>query len=135
MKRQLSTAKASSSLRAWGVIKMKKRNTRAQTLLEFTAIIGLVVVALVVMSPLFKRSIQSVIKVTADQLAPQNASEQATDESRGYLVNSFTVSRVSSTKFEREAPSGITEYVTPDETVNTTTSSFTNMGFTNGVAP
>lgn len=114
---------------------MKKRNTRAQTLLEFTAIIGLVVVALVVMSPLFKRSIQSVIKVTADQLAPQNASEQATDESRGYLVNSFTVSRVSSTKFEREAPSGITEYVTPDETVNTTTSSFTNMGFTNGVAP
>lgn len=46
-------------------------HNKAQNFVEYTLILGIVGVALISMQTYFKRGIQSVIKVTADDLGPQ----------------------------------------------------------------
>ena len=98
-----------------------------QTLLEYIVLVSIVAAALGVMSPLFKRGIQSIVKVTADQMAPQNESEQ--DPESGYLVNAFTSRRETSEKIVHDVLD-IKEYIFNDIS-NETSQSLTNLGFTN----
>lgn len=50
---------------------MKRIGNRAQNFVEYTLILGIVGLALFGMQAYFKRGIQSVIKMTADDLGPQ----------------------------------------------------------------
>lgn len=107
---------------------MKTHN--GQTLLEYVILAGIVAAVLVAMGPMLKRSVQSIVKITADQLAPQNESEQTVeDETSSYLVNAFTARRVRTDKrlFEQF---NAKSYVY-DDTISTLSNSHYNLGFTN----
>jgi len=52
-------------------MRVKIRNNKGQNFVEYTLILGIVGVALFSMQTYFKRGIQSVIKVTADDLGQQ----------------------------------------------------------------
>ena len=47
-----------------------------QSIMEYILLIGIVTVALTFMGPLFKRGLQSVVKVTADQIGDQRNADQ-----------------------------------------------------------
>ena len=66
---------------------MFKQRANAQTLVEYTIIIGIAAMAIYFMAPALKRGTQSVIKAAADQMAAQQNAEQDFSSSS---TNSFT---------------------------------------------
>lgn len=64
-----------------------------QTMLEYLLLIGVVTLVLVSMGTDFKRGLQSMVKVTADQLGNQEGAEQNFNEQSGILINSLTKNR------------------------------------------
>ncbi len=64
---------------------------RGQTILEYTMIVGIVTVVLYYMGTGIKRGVQSLVKVTADQVGnQQNADQDFNDTQQGYMVASNT---------------------------------------------
>ena len=49
---------------------------KGQTVVEYVIIIGIIVTAMYVMAPAFKRGVQTLVKGTADQLSSQKLAEQ-----------------------------------------------------------
>jgi len=92
-----------------------KEQKEAQTISEYIILIGIVAVALAAMQPLVKRGIQSIVKVTADQLGQQSNADQEVDEEKSYLLGTFSDRRGRSTKEVRETK-GVTslEYLYRD---------------------
>ncbi len=107
---------------------------KGQTVVEYIVLIGIITLALVTMGPLFKRGVQSLVKVSSDQIGAQQNAEQdfvnADDPGAtgGYLVSSDTgtVSSVSKTVKAQGLMGGIDTSV--EETADTTTNSLTNLG-------
>ena len=114
-------------------MRLVKKTYFGQTLLEYIILIGIIVTVLVAMSPYLKRGIQSVIRVTADQLQFQNEAEQSLAEGVGssYLMNSFTTSNTYTDKLVREVPGGKTSYIYDGDHTEKITTSLTNLGFYN----
>ena len=101
-------------------------NTSGQTVLEYVLLIGIITLALVFMSTDFKRGIQSVVKVTADQVGIQaNADQDFTGDHSGILTNSYT----SSWQNQQRALAQVNNIITPKigEFTETVTSSYTNV--------
>jgi hypothetical protein len=119
-------------------------STRGQTLLEYIILIGIVTMVLFYMGPAFKRGVQSLVKISADQIGNQQDSDQkvqkplpqqnptewdiSSDDTGGYLVgsNSTMNSMIDDTATERE-------YVTNrifDERLEVRSESKTDMGYT-----
>ena len=116
-----------------GIFLCRKYSSRAQTLLEYVIIIGIVTLVLMAMAPRMKRGIQAIIKVTADQMAVQEDSDQTADREAGHLVRSYTNtdSFTQTQIIQREG--NVTQYIYgPDDAV-TKASSRINLGFTNSV--
>jgi len=71
---------------------------KGQTVIEYIVLIGIITVALFYMGPLFKRGVQSLVKVTSDQIGNQEDADQEIAprdfadpvEGVSYLVNSST---------------------------------------------
>ena len=64
---------------------------RGQTMLEYTIIVGIVTVVLYYMGTSIKRGMQSLVKVTADQVGnQQNSDQDFTDYQQGYMIGSNT---------------------------------------------
>ena len=103
-----------------------------QTLLEYVILVSIVAAAIIAMSPALKRGIHSVIKVSADQLAPQSEAEQEIDSTSGYLVDSFSSTRFAGDKLLEESPGGKTKF-TYDDLSEEKTQTLTNLGFTNRI--
>ena len=102
---------------------------RAQSLIEYTLIIGIVVIIIFAMNPIMKRGIQGMVKVVADQIGNQNASEQTfNSDTEGYLMNSYTDSRVNMDKRTQDRL-GVITYEYGDAT-NTDSNVMMNLGFT-----
>ncbi len=107
---------------------------KGQTVVEYIVLIGIVTVALFYMGPLFKRGVQSLVKVTSDQIGGQQNAEQDFKDANdpgatgGYLVGSNTgvTGRVSK-KVEAPGFGGVAD-ITVNESTNTTTDSHTNLG-------
>ena len=101
-----------------------------QTLREYAVLIGIISAALMSVSPFLKRSIQSVVKVTTDQMQPQNDADQLIDKSTGYLENAFITARGANTRQLKESKGGKAEYIFHEhsETISDTT---TKLEFTN----
>jgi len=67
------------------------RARRGQSILEYTIIVGIVVVVLSYMGTGIKRGMQSLVKVTADQVGnQQNADQDFNDAQAGYMNASYT---------------------------------------------
>ena len=110
---------------------------RGQTILEYTILIGIITVVLYYMGTGIKRGVQSLLKVTADQVGnQQNADQDFTDVQQGYMVASN--SQTQETRNKQVSESGyipnteIPSYVTNtnfNETMNSMTNTVTNAGF------
>ncbi len=126
----------------------EKRNGRlsskgAQSLLEYIFLIGIVTMVLFAMNQIFKRGIQGIIKITADQIGNQQNAEQKiirggaalvnatqqVDPKAGHLVEAYTSTRANIGKDTRELRGGY-DYIF-DDLVLTYSNSLVNLGFTN----
>ena len=88
-----------------------KTEREAQTFLEYAILISVVAAALVAMSPGIRRSIQSILKVTSDQLALQNEADQVFNlEKGGWVSFQNQVTHSNRVTERRETPSGTPLY-------------------------
>lgn len=104
-------------------------NNKGQSLLEYSIVIGIIVVVMFAMNPFLKRGIQGMIRVAADQIGTQQNAEQRFDET-GHLDESYVISRTNIDKTTRERL-GVTNFIFNDES-STYTNSLLNTGFTRG---
>ncbi|MBI3314570.1 MAG: class III signal peptide-containing protein [Candidatus Omnitrophica bacterium] len=107
---------------------------RGQTTAEYIVLIGIITAALFYMGPLFKRGVQSLVKVTSDQIGAQQDAEQDFKDAHdpgatgGYLVSSNAgVNSSISKKIETPGFGGVAD-MTVDESTNMTSDSRTNLG-------
>ena len=100
----------------------------AQILLEHILLIGVVTVALITMTPMIRRTIQSVIKVTADEIGKQKDSDQNFNSDQGYLVESSTGSQYTRRNRYLDRPGVMVKQI--NEITDTSTFTITNLGFT-----
>jgi len=73
--------------------KFKHNNTKAQSLIEYAIVIGIISIVLMAMGPMIQRGIQSMVRMTADQIGNQQCSEQPFDDT-GHTEFSRTDSNV-----------------------------------------
>ncbi|GEM_PF-4663835 len=96
-----------------------RRGRQAQSLIEYSMVIGIVVAILVAMQPLIKRSTQGMIKLVADQIGIQNQSDQPFDSS-SYLNITYSTTRT--TLFEeRTEHNTMANYIYSDISVTHST--------------
>lgn len=105
--------------------RIKSGMTKGQSIIEYTIYIGVIVMAMIFMTPAIKRGVQSVIKTTSDQLAPQSQAEQNFDS--GFLRSSVTDTEATQERTVLERNYTTTYQTTNDVTSKTTTES--NLGF------
>ena len=113
------------------------RCRRGQTILEYTIIVGIVVVMLSFMGTGIKRGVQSLVKVTADQVGnQQNSDQDFNDTQQGYMVSSNSATQESTIKQVNELGSNRQGNVTDitsisvSESTDTQSVTITNAGFT-----
>ena len=102
---------------------------KGQSILEYTILLGVIVMVMFAMGPMLKRGTQSLIKVVADQVGVQQNAEQKFDES-GHLEVSYTAARGFTDKQTFDT-AGMTTYVFDDVTT-TESGALVNLGFTEG---
>ncbi len=100
---------------------------KAQAILEYTIVLGVIVVIMFTMGPMIKRGAQSLIKMVADQVGVQNDADQRFDDS-GHLEASYSATRSSMDKQTLDS-AGTTRYIF-DDMVSTETNASVNLGFT-----
>ncbi len=113
-----------------------------QSLMEYTIFVGIVIVSLLFMGSFLKRGVQSVVKLTADQLAPQNEAEESAEETEAHLEESYSSSRAEGRKRVEEINPGtehgwiMYRYGVDARPWRTTTYSnvVMNLGYTNQIA-
>jgi Flp pilus assembly pilin Flp len=118
-----------------GDVKMFAR--RGQSIMEYTIIVGIVTVVLYYMGTSIKRGVQSLVKVTADQVGnQQNSDQDFNDVQQGYMNESNSVTQASKNKQVTELGyipvSGNAVYGTNtgfDESSYTMTNTTSNGGF------
>jgi len=118
------------------LIKILFGNQKAQTFIEFTIVVGMIIVIIFAMNPLIKRAIQGMVKSTADQIGYQNEGDQGglyNTVTQGYMEAQYVSTRVSSTKETIEFL-GTTNYVFGD-TVGFESGTQSNLGFTPELKP
>ncbi|MDP8213460.1 MAG: hypothetical protein P9X22_09290 [Candidatus Zapsychrus exili] len=99
---------------------------KAQTILEYAAILSIVSIALITMNPMIKRALQGAIRTVADQIGTQNGAEQDFDS--GFLNESQTSSRATSFK-QVEQQLGNTIY-TYDDSTDMESTAYSDLGVT-----
>jgi len=113
------------------------RLRRGQTILEYTIMVGIVVIVLSYMGTGIKRGVQSLVKVTADQVGnQQNSDQDFNDTQTGFMEGSN--SQVIENKYKQATEqgyipaSGIAAYTsntTYNESTYSSTNTMTNSGF------
>jgi hypothetical protein len=114
-----------------------KLTGRGQSIVEYTMIVTIVVVLLYFMGTSIKRGVQSLVKVTADQVGNQQEADQDfNDTQQGYMLVSNTESQLNRNKEVIETDIWVcgTRYYSTNTNYNETTysvsNSITNGGFT-----
>jgi len=96
-------------------------------MLEYIALIGLVVIALLAMSTGMRRGIQGVLRIVCTHIGIQQDAEQAFDET-GHLISSRTAAQsVGDTVTDERL--GVYNYIYNDR-ADSQTSTLSNVGFT-----
>jgi len=114
------------------------RARHGQSILEYTIIVGIVTVVLYYMGTGIKRGVQSMVKVTADQVGnQQNSDQDFNDSQQGYMVSSNSVMNESNNKQKTEigyiVANGDAPYLQNtsfNESTYTMDNTITNGGFT-----
>lgn len=69
------------------------RQQSAQSVLEYTIIMGIISLVIITMSTMIKRFAQGTVKMVSDQIGNQVNSDQVFDKKRGYMNRSYSVSQ------------------------------------------
>ncbi|MDE1921240.1 MAG: hypothetical protein KGJ09_05470 [Candidatus Omnitrophica bacterium] len=109
----------------------------AQTIVEYAILVSLVMVALYYMGTGIKRGVQSLVKVTADQVgSQQNADQDFTNPQTGFMLASNTQMGATTGDWNAETGyingSGVTHFMATtgySEASVTMTNTITNGGF------
>ena len=111
----------------------KKRISRddfmAQSMLEYMILLGVVTIVLVALGPMFKRGIQAVVRLVADQLQTQANAEQKVTPISGYMIDQYSSSNTKNEKWRTEVSGDVTYNY--DDHDRTQSNSSSNLGFTN----
>ena len=99
----------------------------AQTFVEYTLLIGIIVALMIAMMPLVRRGLQGMVKIVADQVGNQQGAEQQGGLS-GYLINSYALSQLDTNKTYQQRVN-VVGYVF-DDSIDTYSNAETNLGFT-----
>lgn len=75
------------------------QNSKGQTLVEYSLLVGIVIAFLLTMTPMVKRSAQGMVRVIADEVGYQRNAEQRSDVG---LVNSEIRTRLDKQQQKRE---------------------------------
>ena len=110
---------------------------RGQSILEYTIIVGIVTLVLFYMGTGVKRGVQSLVKVTADQVGiQQNSDQDFNDTQEGYMNASNSTTQDMENKMVTELgyipASGNAVYLTNasyNDSTFTMTNTITNAGF------
>jgi uncharacterized protein (UPF0333 family) len=97
-----------------------------QTVLEYLLLIGVILLAVVYMGTDIKRGLQSVVKVTVDQIGNQANADQDYESDSGYMVNSWSSSNSNSQRKLLEARGVVTTFI--NDTTQSGSISYTNQG-------
>jgi hypothetical protein len=102
-------------------------NKTGQTLLEYSLILSVIVGVFLTMTPLFKRGLQGMIKIAADQVGNQRNGDQVFDEN-GYLKSSYSGVMSRTQKRTRDYEGEV--FYSYNDLVDTDSEVITNLGFT-----
>ena len=100
-----------------------------QSLIEYIMIIGVVVTAVYFMAPALKRGTQRVIKVTADQMAPQQNAEQDYGPDETFMVNQISSSHSINHRLTYDTGNGVNSVI--NETSDSSSTTVTNDAIAN----
>jgi predicted PurR-regulated permease PerM len=111
---------------------------RGQSILEYTMIVAIIVAVIYYMGTGIKRGVQSLVKVTADQVGnQQNSDQDFNDAQQGFMSgsNSVVVDEINSENqeagyFNASGNAVYTTNTTYNESTNTYENTQTNEGFT-----
>jgi len=98
----------------------------AQTIVEYTFLLGIIFAIFMALSPMIRRTSQGMVKIMADQVGLQINSEQIGGKA-GKLINMTIDSKRSDSKTKAE-DFGTTTYVI-DRSQDTKTATYSNVGF------
>lgn len=101
-------------------------NSKAQTFLEYSAVLGIVTALLFAMNPLIKRTTQGMLKVVIDQVGIQENADQDF-EGGGYLASSYTSVQTRSSEQIQDSEGQIVTDI--DEETITFSRSNTHLGY------
>jgi Flp pilus assembly pilin Flp len=107
---------------------MEISNNKAQNMIEYTIVLGIIAAAFVVMNPLMKRGIQAMIRITADQIGNQQGAEQTFNDLERGQMDDYTVSTRAITEKETAEFLGEISY-TFDDSMSTDSVTYSNLGF------
>ncbi len=99
----------------------------AQTFVEYTLLVGVVIGLLIAMAPMLRRGTQGMIKIVSDQVGFQANAEQI-GGTMGHLIETRTHTAIDRQRRTDEKFGNTTYQFLRDE-VETQTSSFSNMGW------
>lgn len=118
----------------------KKSDRRGQMMLEYTVVIGAIVLIIFAMTPLIRRGFQSVIKTTADQVGVQTDADQITlregedleekIRKEGFLTSSTTTTTVLVNSVTQEEEGETTYFY--DDTITSNAETNLGLGFNEG---
>jgi Flp pilus assembly pilin Flp len=105
------------------------RTKKGQSLAEYVIVATLIALALAVMGPGFRRSIQKVVKGAADAIGFQHGAEQAAEPDKGFLNAMTSNAKTSTSGTEQQALNIYTATETQQTVMNSVT--YTNGAFVN----
>ena len=115
-----------------------KNHKKAQSFVEYSIVIAIILAALTAMNPFIKRGIQGMIKTAADEIGVQTESEQEQSDETGYFNSAYVSTRTSQERYINQFV-GPSDYTTTlyNYTEASTTVSRTNavLGFTEETPP
>jgi len=115
------------SKKAVGGVQQRPRSSSGQTFIEYTLLLSIVIMGLVMLNPIMRRTTQSLVRLVADQIGNQRQSDQTGGES-GYMLSSLSQASVDHTKTVTERlGSRRIDYF---DTEITSTNQVSNLGFT-----
>ena len=93
----------------------RSKDKSAQTLLEYSIILGVIVVIFITLNTMIKRSVQGMIKTAADQIGTQENAEQEFNSQVGFLQGSYLkVDAITNKKVREGRDPGLTDYYYDD---------------------
>ena len=109
------------------MLRIIKKNLRAQTLLEYSIVLSVIVLAIIFMSNVLRWGITGFVKDVADQVGNQKRADQPFDD-QGHLEETLMSSRIMQDQTRQDRP-GKVGFLFGDR-VETGAVSQINLGFT-----